>query len=367
MAEGISIVDRDNRLVVANEVLGRLLDLPNALRKPGTPVKDILRFAARRGDYGPHDGSELMVARLVEDRLASMQTGERHAFERATPGGGVVEIRGQRLPTGELVTSYIDISHLKAAEAAIIRAKEAAELANRAKTEFLATVSHELRTPLNAIIGFSEIIRDQAFGPQAGERYRGYASDVYESGVHLLNIINDILDIAKIEAGAVSLHVAAVDIGDTIKQALRLVRQRADDAALDITVDVPANLPKIEGDQRRLKQVFLNLVTNAVKFTPRGGRVTVTAHHDGKDLTVVVTDTGIGMSVADIKIALEPFRQIESYLSRSVEGTGLGLPLARSLVLLHHGSLVLESSLGKGTRAIVRLPLRQFRKVEGTS
>lgn len=359
MAEGISIVDRDDRLVIANDLLWRLLDFPDALRKPGTPVRDILRLAARRGDYGPHDGSERAIDELVEARIAYMWTPESHSYERAAPGGRALEVRSRRLPTGEMVSSYFDISHFKAAEAAILRAKEAAELANRAKTEFLATISHELRTPLNAIIGFSEIIRDQAFGPQASERYRGYAGDVHESGVHLLNIINDILDIAKIEAGAVSLHVTTVDIGDTITQASRLVRQRAADSELDVTIDVPADLPPIEGDQRRLKQVFLNLVTNAVKFTPRGGRVAITARREGQGVTIVVADSGIGMSEADIKVALEPFRQVESHLSRSVEGTGLGLPLARSLVSLHHGSLGLESSLGKGTQAIVRLPLRQ--------
>lgn len=360
MAEGISIIDRDDCLVVADDALGRLLDLPVELRKPGIFARDILRFIAQRGDYGPHDGSERAIDALVEGRLATMRAGESHSFERTTPQGGVIEVRGRRLPTGELVTSYIDISHLKAAEAAILHAKEAAELANRAKTEFLATISHELRTPLNAIIGFSEIIRDQAFGLQANERYRGYAGDIHESGTHLLNIINDILDIAKIEAGTVSLHVAPVDIGDTVAQALRLVRQRAADSELDVKIDVSTDLPRIEGDQRRLKQVFLNLITNAVKFTPRGGRVTIAAQREGQGVVIEVADSGIGMSEADIKIALEPFRQVESQLSRSVEGTGLGLPLARSLVLLHHGSLVLESSLGMGTRAIVRLPLRQL-------
>jgi PAS domain S-box-containing protein len=365
MAEGITIIDRDGRFVLANDRVRDLLDFPEELLKPGTPSRGILRLAAQRGDYGAHDGSDEAIEKLVEARLALVLTSQDHILKRPAPRGRIVEVRGRRMPMGELVTTYVDITHLKGAETAILQAKEAAEIANRSKTEFLATVSHELRTPLNAIIGFSEIIRDQVFGPGAAGRYRSYAGDIHESGVHLLNIINDILDVAKVEAGAVELHLEIVDMVETIAQAARLVRERTRAAGLDLAIDLPTDLPRIEADQRRFKQVLLNLLSNAVKFTPHGGRIAVAARRDGTQVTIEVADTGIGMTAAEIKIALEPFRQVASHLTRNVEGTGLGLSLVQSLVTLHHGTLTLDSVPGQGTRAIVCLPLRQPRRTGG--
>jgi signal transduction histidine kinase/ActR/RegA family two-component response regulator len=244
-------------------------------------------------------------------------------------------------------------------EAAVMlrEAKEAAEAANRAKTDFLATMSHELRTPLNAVIGFSEMMMGQLFGPLGHDNYRGYVKDVYDSGTHLLDIINDILDIAKAESGAVELSEEVVDCHELVASACRLLRPRIDKAGLALTVAVPDDLPRLRADNRKLKQIFLNLLTNAIKFTPSAGRVVVEVWSESRiGLTISVRDTGIGIAKADLDHVLQPFAQVDSSLSRRHEGTGLGLPLVVIMMRQHGGALHLESELGKGTTARVVFP-----------
>jgi len=235
-------------------------------------------------------------------------------------------------------------------------ASDEAEAANRAKSEFLAAMSHELRTPLNAIIGFSEIIKDETFGPASGSRYRDYAKDINDSGQHLLDLINDILDLSKIESGVDELYVEPIDVPKIIESVLRLVQQRANQRDIAFELVVPDNLPLLIADERKLKQILANLLTNAVKFTNDGGKVTVKTWCPDSGFVFQIADTGIGIAPEDIPKALSQFGQVDSDLSRQYEGTGLGLPLTKALVESHGGSLDLQSEVGVGTTITVRFP-----------
>ncbi|HUL10259.1 MAG TPA: HAMP domain-containing sensor histidine kinase [Candidatus Acidoferrum sp.] len=232
-----------------------------------------------------------------------------------------------------------------------------AEEASRAKSAFLATISHELRTPLNAIIGFSEILKNQMFGPLGSARYRGYVDDIYGSAVHLLSLVNDLLDLAKAEAGKQELHEDVLDVGEIVGICRRLMAERAHDAGvrLDIVDRLAGCL--FCGDERKMRQIILNLLSNAVKFTPPGGLVTIDSglSEDG-GLQIAIRDTGIGMGTADITKALEPFGQVSDVLTRETGGTGLGLPLTVKLVELHGGRLAIESVPGRGTTVTLIFP-----------
>ncbi|MDE2514075.1 MAG: hybrid sensor histidine kinase/response regulator [Alphaproteobacteria bacterium] len=242
-------------------------------------------------------------------------------------------------------------------EAQLVETKNAAEAASRAKTEFLANMSHELRTPLNAIIGFSEILKQEPLGPLGHPSYRDYVRDVYESGVHLLHIINDILDLSKIEVGKLTLSETPVDLREAIESCMRIVRERADNGGIALVAELAPDLPTFNADERMVKQVLLNLLSNAIKFTPPGGSVRIIARVDDADgLIVQVVDTGIGIAAADIERALQPFEQIDSSLHRKYQGTGLGLPLARSMSELHGGRFAIESTVGQGTTVTVHFP-----------
>ena len=248
---------------------------------------------------------------------------------------------------------------LRESEAQYRRAAFEAARANSTKSEFLAHMSHELRTPLNAIIGFSEIVTGELFGPIERRRYVEYAQDIHSSGVHLLSIINDILDLAKIEAGRRELTDNVVFLHDAAAAALRLVRGRAENGEISLVNKiVPGSVPLLQADERAIKQMLLNLLSNAVKFTPKGGRITIGAElrADGS-LAASVSDTGVGIAPENIPRALAPFGQIENAAARATaEGTGLGLPLVKSLMELHEGTLELESEVGKGTRATIVFP-----------
>jgi signal transduction histidine kinase len=251
--------------------------------------------------------------------------------------------------------SALERERLKTALLENRSAKELAEKSNRTKSEFLANMSHELRTPLNAIIGFSEMVSTEVLGPGL-PRYREYATDIHGAGKHLLSLINDVLDLSKAESGKLDLHVEPVDLASLIQECAGLMRGRATEQNLRLTLDVGA-LPSLLIDRLRTKQILLNLLSNAVKFTPYGGVVSVEAGRDATGRVVVcVRDTGIGIAPEMIALAFEPFRQIDSKLARESEGTGLGLPLVKKLIELHEGEVTIESALGKGTSVFVSFP-----------
>jgi PAS domain S-box-containing protein len=251
-----------------------------------------------------------------------------------------------------------DITAEVEAVQALRHAKDVAETASRTKSEFLANMSHELRTPLNAIIGFAEMMKLEVFGSLGNDHYREYIADIHHSGQHLLKLINDILDVSKVEAGKIELHESEIDVAEVVAACIRLVNERAATGAVTILVDLPRDLPALYADEHRVKQILLNLLSNAVKFTPPKGTVTVRARADRmQGFAVEVVDTGIGIAAKDVPRAFEPFVQIDSALNRKAEGTGLGLPLSRALMALHGGSLDLISEPGKGTNVRVAFPV----------
>jgi len=250
-----------------------------------------------------------------------------------------------------------DITDTKAAMEALQNAKEDAEYANHVKSQFLASMSHELRTPLNAIIGFSEMMMNEMFGPIGSTKYLEYNKDIHDSGQHLLELITDILDMSKIESGNLQLNESQVEISRIAETCQKLINSRASEKEITLLADLPSPSPIVMADSVRLKQILINLLTNAVKYTPRGGDIAMVIGIDNRGgLQIAISDTGIGMTEEDIPRALEPFSQIADIMSAPSEGVGLGLYLTRSLVEMHGGELQIDSSLGHGTTVTVHLP-----------
>lgn len=250
---------------------------------------------------------------------------------------------------------------LKQQNVELEKAKNVAETANRAKSQFLANISHELRTPLNAIIGFSSILLNQLFGPLGDEKYHEYAKDINESGSHLLDIINDILDLSKAEAGRLELNFEEINVPKAIKKCLTIVTDRAEKGQITLHHEMPKNLPSLIADRLRFIQILLNILSNAIKFTPPDGKVDLVVRPI--EVSGVVThfvisirDTGIGMSKEDVDKAFQSFGQVDGGLNRKYEGSGLGLPLTQKLIELHHGTIDIDSKLGVGTKVTLTFP-----------
>ncbi|MAU40108.1 MAG: hypothetical protein CMF31_00635 [Kordiimonas sp.] len=241
-------------------------------------------------------------------------------------------------------------------------ARDMADEANRAKSEFLALMSHELRTPLNAIIGFSDLLAQEMLGPHSTAQYKEYSSDIHNAGQHLLQVINDILDLSKIEAGKMELHEEDVDLPETIRSVEQMVRPTANAKGLTITQHFSDDLPELYGDARAFKQMLLNLISNAIKFTPKGGDVDIYAsHEEGGPLIITVKDSGIGIAEEDIPHIMEPFRQADTQFNRNTEGTGLGVTLVKKLTELHDGHMNICSELGLGTAVSLSFPPERLR------
>jgi cell cycle sensor histidine kinase DivJ len=256
----------------------------------------------------------------------------------------------------DIVAVTRDISERKVQEQALIEARDAAEEASSAKSRFLANMSHELRTPLNAIIGFSEVMTHEMFGPVGSARYLEYSRLIHESGGHLLELINGILDMSKIEAGKFELFEEMFDLEETAEIAIRFVKLQAERSGVALKLSVAPGARHAFADKRAVKQVLINLLTNGVKFTPRGGTVTVRAARAARGLEITVSDTGVGISAKDMERLGKPFEQVEGEHVRSKEGTGHGLALVKALSQMHGGEAELHSTLGEGTTVVVRLP-----------
>jgi PAS domain S-box-containing protein len=316
-----------------------------------------LRFLQGRGT--PQDQLERLERALIQRRAANLllrsQRKDGKPFWNDMHVNPILEDGGH---VAHFVAFITDASPRIRAEENLREAKHQAEIANRAKSDFLANVSHELRTPLNAIIGFSEIMKMQMFGPIGHGQYAAYTDDIHASGKHLLSIINDILDLSKIEAGRYQLHIEAVDVDETFQDCARLVRERAENAGLRVTRAIDPATPHLLADKRAVKQILINLLSNAIKFTPQGGEVTMTAGPAGTAgwVALSIADTGIGIPPEQIDNALSAFGQVDNPFTRSQEGTGLGLPIVKSLVELHGGQFQIASAVGKGTKVTMVLP-----------
>ncbi|MGH7013352.1 MAG: response regulator [Stellaceae bacterium] len=343
--------DRDGRYVFVNDWFARSVGKAPAAIIGQTPV------AVSAGPYARES--------MERDRriIAGLEPDGSFEHTMTTPDGEERVVLSSKALLRDaagrpmlVVSAALDITARKEAELALIAAKEEAELASRSKSEFLANMSHELRTPLNAIIGFSQVMADEVMGPLGSPRYTGYARDICASAQHLLGIISDILDVSKLEAGKVELDEEEVELPQIVRDVLQLVVERA--RALDITIDtdLAPDLPRLRADGLKLKQVLLNLVTNAIKFSHGGGRIELAARFDAAGFEIAVVDHGIGMDAMEIQTAITRFGQVASTWSRRHAGTGLGLPLAIGLVELHGGRLTIESRKDVGTTVRVRLP-----------
>lgn len=370
VSDAFVLFDRSGRLILSNQAFQDAFGFEEGVVRKGAFKQDLNRIAA--------------LAIKSEQAAAGGRAGAREV--ELTDGRWLQLIERFTSDGGSVVTAA-DITSIKQKEAERQRAVERlhatiteledreeklrllarkyevamtrAEAANQAKSEFLANMSHELRTPLNAINGFSEIMAGEMFGPLGDQKYKGYAGDILKSGQHLLSLINDILDMAKIEAGKLTLHYETVSVKEIVTDAARLMRGKIDEAGLSLLVDAPA-LPDIEADHRGLKQVILNLISNAVKFTPEGGEIVVALSQlDDHRVRVAVTDTGIGIAPEDLVRLARPFEQVEGQHSKTTQGTGLGLALTKSLIELHGGELKMESEPGRGTTVSFDLPIRK--------
>lgn len=359
-AESFALFDSSDTLVHTTGRLKQFLPELADLLVPGTPFETLVRRSAQMdsGLTTETDREQWIAARLAHHR----QTDKPFTL-RAQDGRWLLVSEHAAADDGVLVI-YADVTpmkrneeRLRAREAEARAARRDAERANRAKSEFLALMSHELRTPLNAVLGFSELLMSEAFGPLGSPRYRDYATDIRDSGEHLLALINDILDLSRSESGRMPMSSEAVELNTTIAQVVGMIREKAEETGVSLQADVARDLPMLLGDPRAIRQMLLNLLSNAVKFTPSGGKAMLTAAvmPDG-GIGVMIADTGVGIPAADLFRIQEPFERADVTIARPTEGAGLGLPIVKRLVELHGGRLELSSELGVGTSAVLIFP-----------
>ncbi|MGX1196874.1 two-component system cell cycle sensor histidine kinase PleC [Parvibaculum sp. MBR-TMA-1.3b-4.2] len=374
IGEAFVLWDGDNKLVTSNSKFAEFLDLPESDVAPGGTLPDLMARASVAESWPqPGTGRNESVREIHLPSGRWLQISERRTKDggHVNVGTDITDIKTQEAQLteskGELERTVRDLetSRQKLQEQArqlvdlaekYAVEKTRAETANRSKSEFLANMSHELRTPLNAIIGFSEMMESELFGPLGAPKYHEYTKDIKGSGQHLLELINDILDMSKIEAGRMTLEKEDLDIDEVLGESLRLVSGRAEEADLKIVNEVSA-LPHVQADKRAVKQVLLNLLSNAVKFTQAGGSIHVTGTTGNGMLTIAVRDTGIGIPSSALAKIGRPFEQVESQHNKTHKGTGLGLALSRSLVEMHGGELDIDSIEGVGTTVSFTLPL----------
>ena len=379
ISEAFVLWDSANRLVTCNSKFQQLYELNDGAVTPGAARADIIAAGRQpvivnsvRPDGRVEDGARSFEAQIEDGRWLRIN-------ERRTKDGGFVSVgtditslkrQEERLMESEraLMANVADLRksrqtlEVQAQQLADLAEKYAeqkseAELASKAKSDFLANISHELRTPLNAILGFSEIMVSGLFGPLGSDKYAEYAGDIRESGQYLLDVISDILDMSKIEAGRFMIARETVDIDKVVMDAMRVITPKAEEKSIALRAEAACGVT-VEVDRRALKQILLNLLSNAVKFTPAGGRVTIRTRAVGDAMNLYIEDTGIGISKDSIEKLGRPFEQVENQFSKSHKGSGLGLAIARSLAELHGGSMRIRSTVGVGTVVLIRLPVR---------
>ncbi len=349
-----ALYDHDDRLVLSNDIYRSFFAPIKDLIVPGKTYQELTDAAVANhafADTHP-DEAEFLRWRMDQHRLG---IGEPVLQLR---DGRWILMRERRTKEGDTVLFYSDITPMKEHEAQLGLARQLAEQANHAKTAFLANMSHELRTPLNAIIGFSEMIERKVLGP-ISENYRQYGEIVRTSGQHLLSIINDILDIAKLNAGKTELRLEPIDVGQAIDEAISMVSTKGQSASVQIVAALDPQCPTIEADPVRLRQVLLNVLANAIKFTRPGGRIEVSTAVAAAELRIAIKDNGIGIAPEDIPRALEPFTQVGRERAAAQEGTGLGLPISKTLIELHGGRFEITSAPDRGTTVTITLPIHR--------
>ena len=357
IADGFILFDSSDKVALWNQRFANLYPELAPLLPNRPTAEELFRERHRVGAVGTFD---IPVEEYVSWRIEMRhKQGGTPAVHRHSDGRWF-RTTERRTREGGIVAISTDVTELKDRELELSEALRQAEAADRIKSEFLANMSHELRTPLNAVIGFSEIISSEMFGPIDTPRYKDYARDINASGAHLLDIINDILDLSKIGAGKLELDETHIDVGEIANACINIVKDRAEDGDIQIEQFIPVSLPSLFADDRKLKQILLNILSNAIKFCHAGDRITIDAgiepsNDHGNELVVRVSDTGIGMSSAEVEVAMSVFGQVDSRLSRKHEGTGLGLPLTKALIELHGGQLELESAKGVGTTVSIRV------------
>ena len=347
--EGVILVAPDGTIALSNRQLDEFFPAIAGKLTDGTNFDQALRMI--EAQLAPGRDSAIDPSGHAELELAELEPAELELAD-----GRWVRMTASATSEGGSIIFFSDFTAIKEREENLRKAKMEAEAANAAKTRFLANMSHELRTPLNAIIGFSEIINGQLFGALGNARYLDYSGDILRSGRHLLDVINSVLDLSKSETGKMILDIRDVDMREILKDCVTMVGEQAREAGLEFAVrGLETELP-LQGDAAKLRQIFLNLLSNAIKFTPRGGYIWVEARRNAGGVAVMVGDSGIGMSLEDVAVALTPFGQVDNRLERRYEGTGLGLPLTKAFVELHGGVMQFESARGAGTRVTVSLP-----------
>jgi len=386
LPDGIILWDRRDRLAYCNGRLRHALCAIEPALRAGRTWAEIFVEAIEGGLLGGRGAGRMPQAQEIQGQeilaeLAALRDRNLAWLEFQLADGRWIEATDRPLPDGRRMSLFQDVSERKRREADmeewwrqlesqareavtlthdLAAAKEAADGASKAKSAFLASMSHELRTPLNAVLGFAEIIRDQVFGRQDIDRYSAYAADVHASGQHLLTLINDILDLSKIEAGRMELHEEVVDLDSILASALSVMKGAADSRGVTLR-RLARERVALRADAMKLKQCVLNVVSNAIKFTPSGGTVTIKVWADPEVLCIAVVDTGVGIAPADLDKVFQPFGRIDDAYTRTAEGTGLGMPITKSFMELHGGTVDLLSEPGRGTAVHLILP---FHRVE---